>query len=269
MGYASMDDLLELAFGIMQLDAEEASLGKGREWKAAKKQYEAAVEAFNSKRKDYVNSLLVKGEDWPVVPSDVAEQLDGIQAGADASWHPAIQYTRENLLPFLTKEAGRKPVVRDIIKWTPTVLGVVAAIVYFGIRLTSGVEVTDPIETKLGIQQRAVAAEKVIRYDDWMGTHVRRGGWLKGIMLWPIEPDEAEIKGAGEFVSLALDGYDVLAQKGQVCGSLIGGYDNKLSKEQISFTDDIAEEIQRDDLQWQTPPVLTVLVPIKEKFPCK
>ncbi len=268
MGYASMDDLLELAFGIMQLDAEEASLGKGREWKAAKKQYEAAVEEFNSKRKDYVNSLLVKGEDWSVIPNDVAEQLDGIQAGADASWHPAIQYTRENLLSFLTKEAGRKPVVRDIIKWTPMVLGVAAAIAYFGIRLTSGVEITAPIETKMGIQQRAAATEKVIRYDDWMGTQVRRGGWVKGIMLWPIEPDEAEIKGAGEFVSLALEGYDVLAQKREICGTLIGGYGDKLSKEQISFTGDIAEQMQRDDIKWDTPPVMTVLQPVKAKFPC-
>jgi hypothetical protein len=269
MSYASMDDLLELAAGIMQLDAAEASLGKGREWKQAKKQYEAAVEEFNSKRNDYVDTLLVKGEDWSAVPDGITEELDRIEAGADASWYPAIQYTRENLLPFLTKEAGRKPIVRDVIKWTPTALGVAAAVAYFGIRLTSGVEITVPIESKMGIQQRAAAAEKVIRYDDWMGTHVRRGRWLKGIMLWPIEPGEAEIKGAGEFVSLALDGYDVLAQKGQICGSLIGGYDNKLSKEQISFIDDIAEDLQQDGIQWQTPPVLTVLEPIKAKFPCK
>ena len=268
MGYASMDDLLELAASIMRLDAEEASLGKGSKWKEAKKQYEAVVEQFNSKRKDYVNSLLVKGEDWSAIPVGVAEELDGIQAGADASWHPAIQYTRENLLPVLAKEAGRSPVVRDIIKWTPAALGVVAAVANFGIKLTSGVEITERIETKLGIQQRAAAAEKVIRYDDWMGTHVRRGGWLKGIMFWPIEPDEAEIKGAGEFVSLALEGYDILAQKREICGTLIAGYGDKLSKEQISFTDDIAEQMQRDDIKWDTPPVMTVLPPIRAKFPC-
>ena len=268
MGYASMDDLLELAAGIMQLDADEASLGKGREWKEAKKQYEAAVGLFNSKRKDFVDSLLVKGEDWSAIPDSVAEELEGIQAGADASWHPAIQYTRENLLPFLTKEADRSPVVRDIIKWTPTALGIVVAIAYFGIRLTSNVDVTAPIETKLGIQQRAAAAEKVIRYDDLMGTHVRRGGWLKGIMLWPIEPDEAEIKGAGDFVSLALEGYDALTQKQEICGTLVAGDGDKLSKDQISFIDDVAEHMRRDDTKWDAPPVLTVLQPIKAKFPC-
>ena len=269
MGYASLDDLLELAGSITQLDAMEASLGKGREWKVAKTHHDEAVEQFNSKRKDYVNLLLVRGEDWSPVPDDVAQKLSSIEASADVSWLPAIQYMRDNLLPFLTKEANRSPLVRDIIKWTPAALGIVAAIAYFSIRVTSGVDITDPIDSKIGLVQRAAAAEKVIRYDEWMGTHVRRGGWLKGIMLWPIEPNEAEIKGAGEFVSAALDGYDVLAQRGQICGTLIGGYDNKLSKEQISFTDDIAEGIQRNDIQWQTPPVLTILEPIKAKFPCK
>jgi hypothetical protein len=263
-----MEELLELAAEIMNLDAAEAALGKGREWKEAKKQYEAAVEQFKSKRKNYVNSLLVKGEDWSQIPAAVAAQLDSIEAEADASWYPAIKYTRENLLPSLTKEAGRSPVVRNIIKWTPVALCIVAVIAYFGIRLTSGVDISAPIETKLGLQQRAAAAEKVIRYDHFMGTHVRRGGWLKGIMLWPIEPSKAEVKGAGEFVALVLQGYELLAQKREICGTLVSGYGDKLSKEQITFTDEIAEQMQRHDMKWYTPPLITVLQPIKAKFPC-
>jgi hypothetical protein len=267
MGYASLDELLELAAVIADLDAAEP-LRKGREWRQGKKQFDAAVEQFSTKRKDYVNSLLIKGEDWSAIPESVAEELSAIEAGADESWRPAINYTRENLLPYLTKEAGRSPVVRDVIKWTPAVLGVAAVIAYFGIRLTSGVDITAPIDSKLGIQQRAAATEKVVRYDEWMGTHVRRGGWLKGIMFWPIEPDESEINGAGEFVSLALEGYDVLAQKREICGTLVSGYGDKLSKEQISFSDDIAEAMQSDDVKWQTPSVMTILQPIKAKFPC-
>ena len=268
MAYASLDELLELAAGIMQLDAAETSLGKGHEWKAAKKQYGAAVEEFKTKRKGYVDSLLVKGEDWSVVADTVSHELDELQAGADASWHPAIQYTRANLLPFLTKESGRSPVVRDIIKWTPWALGVMAAVAYFGIRLTCGVNVTAPADSKLGLQQRAAAAEKVIRYDDWMGTHVRRGGWLKGIMFWPIEPNDAEIKAGNEFVGLALDGYEILAERREICGTLAEGYENKLSKEQINFADDMADKMQRDDIKWQTPPIITILQPIKAKYPC-
>jgi hypothetical protein len=269
MGYATLDDLLGLAAEIMELDALEASLGKGSEWKAAKKRYEARVEQFNSKRKDYVDTVLVKGDDWSVIPDAVAADLDNIGASADASWQPAVQYTKENLIPFITKEAGKSPLTRDIIKWSPVVLAAVGAIAYFGIRFTSGVDVSAPLETKLGLQQRAVAAEKVIQYDDWMGTHVRRGGWIKGLLFWPIEPSESEVKAASEFVSVALEGYDVLTQQSAICGNLMGGSGDQLSGGQIKFVDEIAEKIQEANLSWQEPPVMTVLQPIKEKFPCK
>lgn len=158
----------------MELDALEATLGKGSEWKAAKKQYEAAVQQFNSKRNDYVETVLVKGDDWSLIPDAVASDLDSIGASADASWQPAIQYMRKNLLPFLKKEARKNPLTRDIIKWSPVAFAATVAIVYFGIRFTSGVDVSATLESKVGLQQRAAAAEKVIQYDDWMGARVRR-----------------------------------------------------------------------------------------------
>jgi hypothetical protein len=269
MGYATLDDLLGLAAEIMELDALETSLGKGSEWKAAKKQYEATVEQFNSKRKDYVDTVLVKGDDWSVIPDAVANDLDNIGASADASWQPAVQYTKNNLIPFLTKEARKSPLTRDIIKWSPVALAMVVAIAYFGIRFTSGVDVSATLESKLGLQQRAAAAEKVIQYDDWMGTRVRRGGWIKGILFWPIEPSDVEVKAAGEFVSVALEGYDLLTQRSEICGTLMGGAGDQLSDGQIKFVDEIAQKIQEANLSWQEPPVMTVLQPIKEKFPCK
>lgn len=269
MGYATLDELLGLAAEIMELDALEASLGKGREWKAAKKRYEATVEQFNSKRTDYVDAVLVKGDDWSLIPDVVANNLDNIGASADASWQPAIQYTREHLIPFLTKEARKSPLTRDVIKWSPIASAVVLVIIYFGIRFASEVNVSATLESKLGLQQRAAAAEKVIQYDDWMGTRVRRGGWIKGILLWPIEPSDVEANAAGEFVSVALEGYNILTQQNEICGILINGYGNQLSDEQIKFVDEIAVTIQEPNLSWQEPPVMTVLHAIKEKFPCQ
>ena len=263
-----MDELLEISAEIMQLDAAESSLGKGREWKAAKAAYEAAVERFKAKRKTYVDALLRKGEDWSQIPDSVANELDEIEAGADPSWHPAIRHTREQLMPYLTKEAAKSPITRDLIRWTPWAIGAVVVVAYFAVRLTSGVDVSASLETRVGLQQRAAAAEKVIRYDDWMGTHVRRGGWFKGIMLWPIEPSDTEVSGAGEFVSVALEGYELLVQKGEICGTLQDGVDGKLSDSQIQFADEISEEIQHAKIDWQTPPVMTILIPIKAKFPC-
>ena len=253
----------------MHLDAVESSLGKGREWKDAKARYEAAVELFKTRRKEYVDSLLVKGEVWSSIPDEIASELARIESEADPSWQSAITYTQDNLLPYLTKEARRNPLMRDVINWAPLAAGVVAVIAYFTIRLTSGLDVSAPFESQLGLQQRATAAEKVIRYDDWMETHVRRGGWLKGILLWPIEPTQSEIEGAAEFASVSLQGYDALAQRGEICGNLVEGYDSKLSKGQIEFVDQIADGIQSDKLQWSSEPMVTVLDQIRAKYPCQ
>jgi hypothetical protein len=269
MGHTTLDELLGLAAEITALDALQVSLGKGSEREAAKKRYEETVEKFNSKRKDYADTILVKGDDWSTIPDAVSKDLDNLGAGADVSWQPAIQYTKSKLIPFLQKEAQKSPLNRNISKWSPAVLVVTVALVYFGIRFTSGVELSAILESKIGLQQRAAAAEKVIQYDDYMGARVRRGGWMKGILFWPIEPSDIEVKAAGEFVAVALEGYDVLTKKNEICGNLIGGYGDKLSDEQIKFVDEIAKKVQEPNLSWQEPPVMTILQPIKEKFPCK
>ena len=264
-----MEDLLNLSAEIMRLDAIESSLGKGREWKDAKARYEAAVELFKTRRKEYVDSLLVKGEDWASISNEVASELARIESEADPSWQSAITYARDNLLPYLTKEARRSPLMRDLIKWTPVAAGAVAVIAYFTIRLSSGLDVSAPFESQLGLKQRAAATEKVIRYDDWMETRVRRGRWLKGILLWPIEPTTSEIEGAAEFASISLQGHDALAQRGEICSNLVEGYDAKLSDGQIEFIDQMADGIQSDKLQWDSKPMVTVLDQIRAKYPCQ
>jgi hypothetical protein len=59
------------------------------------------------------------------------------------------------------------------------------------------------IETRGGMQQRAAAVEKALRYDDLVGTRVRRGGMFKGVMFWPIKPTDGEIGGAAELANRA------------------------------------------------------------------
>lgn len=268
MSDGGLNELLELAAGIMELDDAEQSLRKGHEWRAAKKQHDSLVEAFDKVRKNYVDGLLTKGEDWSHISAAVSSDLENIQSRADSSWHPSIDYTRNRLLPYLSKELGRPPIVREVIRWTPWALAGAAAIVYFSVRLTSSVEVGAPLSSKAGLQQRAAAVEKVLRYDDWMRTHVRRGGWLKGILFWPIEPSEEEIEGAAELVSTTLAGYDALAEQKVVCGSIAPSYDSTLTPQQMKLTADVAEYLQRGDIIWQKPPLLTIVEPIKQAFPC-
>ena len=182
-------DLIQIAARIVQLDQLESEITDKREWKAGKEEWEARKEQFDKLRAEYVDAVL--GDDAPSdgVVDEVQGQLTNLREEADPSWHPAFDYMQENLIPYLTKEAGRSPRMRKARKAAPFAAAAHVAVIYFGIAKFSGTPDTAAIDTREGIEQRAAATEKVIRYDDWMDTRVRKGGWLKGILLWPIEPD--------------------------------------------------------------------------------
>ena len=256
-------ELIQIAARIVQLDQLETKITDKREWKAGKDEWEARKEQFNKLRTEYVDALL--GDDAPSdgVADEIQSQLASLREEADPSWYPAFDYIQENFLPYLTKEAGKSPRMRKARKAAPFAAAGLAVVVYFGIAFFSATPVTAAIETREGIVQRADAAEKVIRYDDWMNTRVRRGGWLKGILLWPIEPDPYEIKGAGEFVGLVLEAQ----QYAKGCGS-VGGYGNNLTAEQIRMVGDVADYIQRDDLQWKEPAPMTMVAALESVDRC-
>lgn len=144
------------------------------------------------------------------------------------------------------------------IKAIPWVLGGIAITAYFGMRLFSATPIDYSVESREGIQERAAAIEKLLRYDDWMDTRVRRGGWLKGILLWPIEPSESEIEGAAEFAALAYEAHNKsIEQFG--CPSIPTGYGDTPSEAELSYLSDMAGILRRSDLQWADPPIFTMI----------
>lgn len=262
MAETYLGELIHIAARIVQLDELEPELEGTREWRAGKAEYEAQEARFKEVRAKYVDQLLEEGARDTVV-DDVQSQLNTLREECDPSWYPAVDYTRDNLLFYVDKEADKDPRVRKAIKAAPFVAGALAVIIYLGVRLFSGTPVTASMETRDGILQRAAATEKVIRYDDWMGTRVRRGGWLKGILFWPIEPTEAEIEGAAEFVGLVFEGQ----QHVKGCGS-VTGYGDSLSDQQIKMVSDVAGYVQRDDVKWENPAVLTILAGLERAGSC-
>ncbi len=153
--------------------------------------------------------------------------------------------------------------MRKAMKVAPFAAAALVAIVYFGIRLFGGVSITNEIQTKEGLQQRAAAFEKATRYDDWMGTRVRNGGWAKGILFWPLKPTDAEIEGAGEFAELVLQGQ----QYAKGCGSVTFS-GNTVSEGQIRMINQVADYLQRDDVTWEDPALKTVLTALKNAEAC-
>jgi hypothetical protein len=256
--------LIEMASRIIQLDELESEIADKREWQRGKDEWEALQGQFDTVSAEYVAALY--GDDAPGdhVPDDVQRELTSLREEADPSWYPAIDYTEEKLMPLVIKEAGKSPRMRKARRAAPIVAIAVTLVVYFGIALFSGTPVTKPIETREGIRQRAAATEKVIRYDEWAGTRVRKGAWLKAVLLWPIEPDPYEIKGAGEFASLVLEGQRRVPQ----C-ELKTGYDTRLADAQIKLIGEVASIIQSDDLQWEEPSPMTVVSAIEKAESCQ
>ena len=251
------DQLLELAAGLVALADAESTLDK-REWKAAKEQHDSLEAKFKEVRNKYVDVLLSAPEGHEQAYDLVATDIAAIRANCDSSWEPAVNYVSDELLPYLHKEAGRDPRVRKAIKAMPWVLGGIAVVAYFAIRFLSATPINHALETKEGIQERAAAVVKLLRYDDWMDTHVRKGGWLKGILLWPIEPTEAEIKGASEFVALAYEAQQVSVEQFN-CPAIQRGYGNKPSQEELDYLSESADYLRGPNVEWKEPPVVTAV----------
>lgn len=222
---------------------------------------------FNGARNRFVYALLKEGDTAEGALASVAAEIEELKA-LQPEWSDTLDFVHEEIVARTHKEAGKSPLLRAVTRWTPIALGVVALAVYFGIRFTSGVEITQPIETRQGIEQRAQATAKVLRYDDWMSTSTRRGGFWKGLLLWPIEPTEAEIQSAGEFVGLVAEGHQALAEAGGVCGGPVPGNKEEISEERLALIGAVADYVLSEGVQWEQPPAMTILTPIGAAYPC-
>lgn len=258
-----LSELLVTANRIMELDELKNRLTDKKLWKQAKKQFNDFEEQFNKISDQYIDALLSNEETRKEALSDVEGQLSEIRQKADASWHPAIEYVEDKFLSRLRKEYAKSPILRRAIKLFPYVAFAVAVVAYFGIRLFSATPITADIESREGLIERAAAAEKVLRYDDYMSTRVRRGGWLKGIFFWPIEPTEQEVDGAVEFVSLVIESQGYVGR----CGA-VTGYGNQLTDGQIKMIEEVADYIQSEEALFEDPPVTAVLSGLERASAC-
>lgn len=249
--------MLDLAAKIAPILDVEATLGK-RDLKNAKEQRVNLEVKFIEVRNKYVDVLLETSDAHAGAYELAVADIEQLKATCDPSWIPAVDYTANSLLPYLKKEADRDPRLRKAIKVAPWVLAGIVAIAYFSIRFWSAAPIIHSVETKEGIQERAAAIVKLLRYDDWMQTHVRKGGWLKGIMFWPIEPNEKEVEGAGEFASVAYKAHLISAERFG-CPVIPRGYGAAPSEEELEYLRQMAEYLRSPNIKWNTSPVATTV----------
>lgn len=267
MSAVQLAQLIQTASTVCQLQDLTDTVEDKREWKKIKDALAGEKERFDKERNAYVDTVLREQPGEDALTTVVAE-LDDFGDQANASWFPALEYTRENLIPYLAKESKKSPGYRKALKMMPWALGAACVVVYFGFRIFSAVDVSAPLDSKEGMIQRAAAMEKVVRYDDFMHTKVRKGGWLKSMIFWPIEPTDAEMTGASEFAGLSIEALDILRNDGQICGGPAIRQSETLSEEEVKFVGETAEFVTSDRMKWSGEPVLDISVPIRTFYPC-
>lgn len=215
---------------------------------------------------NFVYQLLKDGRTAEQATNEVNADIAEMSNLSAEDWHPLYEEVRGDLVARIDGESGKKPWQRTLRYRLPVILGVLVVAFYFGLRWYSATPVTAALETRQGLQQRAVALDKVIRYDDWAST--RRGGFIKGILLWPIEPTEAELQKASELGGLILTATAELGVAGQACNLPRRLAGDDILDEEIAILSAVTSHLRAETVQWRTPPMMTVLDPIKAKHPC-
>lgn len=216
--------LLQRAVAITDLQQESSAADiKRRRRKEIEGQIAEHRNKFDEEAKSVFNASRKPGESFTDISALVREQLSTLkeqaQAHADAArLSVAIDYMSDRMSSIAVREQGKSPARRWFERywWAVAIPGVAA--IYFGSQFYFLVPVYDGIDAVESYHAGGEALAKVARYDDWASTSVRRGGWLMGPLLWPIEPTEPEITFAADYVSWIREMYGFGRQEGDVCG---------------------------------------------------
>ncbi|MBB3982613.1 hypothetical protein GGR44_002279 [Sphingobium fontiphilum] len=225
-----------------------------------KSKYDGALNRF-------VYNLLSHHPDGDEAISIVNADIDARIAQVGDHWTANYDEIREDLTARIRKSAGRSGWQRTLIYRAPLIALALLVVLYFGFRFYNATPVTDPFETRLGLTQRADALAKAIRYNDWASGSSRRGGFIKGILLWPIEPTEAEHKSAAEFANVIFSGAAMLRDRREAC-NLPVARGEKLSDDELLLLQSVTDHLRNKATLWRDPPAITVLDPIRAKYKC-
>ena len=104
------------------------------------------------------------------------------------------------------------------------------------------VKVNQPIETGVGIIQRAAAFEKLIHYSGSMDSKIPSNFKAKNfIHRWLAAPTENETKYALEYMNYTVDIYDSLQGEKKICGPLSHEHDDGFDNDEIAIARSISK----------------------------
>jgi len=263
--------LLELSAAISECNEELQSKPGWKRKSELKKAVQNMEQKLTEQSTELINKTVDTWDSDQSLGAFLAEELNAVKETADESWHVAIEDVKKRLSKLADKESKKSPTRRKIEKngWWITIL--VIGITMVSLKWYWLIDVNEPIDTPSGVAQRAATLEKLLDYDDSMDTRVRRGGWLKGILFWPAEPTEEEIKHASEFLWTTVDVYDYLKNENALCNAnLFHNAKDENYKDEIAIAQIAIDYINnKQNISTAESGPLLLAGAYTSKFPCQ
>jgi hypothetical protein len=186
-------------------------------------------------------------------------------AASETEWSETIRRVKDDLLVQIEVDSQKSNLRRWVKYYSLPIIIALGVTAYLGTWWYNDITIDQPLETRDGLVQRAQAYEKARQFDEWMSG---RGGLIKRVILSAVEPDEAELQAAQEFLGVVLQGHAKLEAERTACGLAVPVQASDVSDPHLKLADLVSEQLQDKSTVWVTPPVMTILPVIAQTYPC-
>ncbi|MDZ7735172.1 MAG: hypothetical protein U5P41_02755 [Gammaproteobacteria bacterium] len=162
--------LLELSAAIKQCNQELQGKPGWKRKSELKKAIQNMEQKLTEQSTDLINNTVDSWIPSQPLSSFLAEELDEVKEAADESWHVAIEDVKKRLSKLADKESKKSPTRRKIEKHGWWIAILVIGITMVSLKWYWLIDVNEPIESTAGVVQRAKTLEKLLDYDDSMGS---------------------------------------------------------------------------------------------------
>lgn len=247
-------------------------LSSKRDLAEKREEREEYFDRYREAVREFVAEIVSKYKSADRTKSSINADLDDIMQRAEPDVHGVLDRLRYDLLSEADEQAGPSRQQQNMVTRLVGIGGVIVTVLlisgYIGLRQYSATPITASYETRKGLQERADALVKVMRFEAWGGGDpTSQRGAIRKVVLWPIEPVEHELKGAQELAAITFEGAALLQQERAACNipAISGG---GISSDALKMLEVVTADLRDPATLWADPAPHTILNIIKKRYPC-
>ena len=177
------------------------------------------VEAKSLYRREIMDlsHRLIASSDTPGAAMEIAtDSLLGILR-TNLEWREVIAQVKDDLVAQIDADSRTRPFIRWARYYSLPILAALGVAIYFTVWWYNQITIDKPASTLEGLRERAMAFDKVIKYEEDSSSSGIRGGMARSLILSVMEPNEQEIAAAKQFVSTTLAAYQATPASKRTC----------------------------------------------------